>query len=57
MDPATLNAELNNLNNTLKHVIKPATISAHTLSLNDLNNDLKHVIKKKERLTPILNTL
>ena len=56
MEPATLNAELNNLNNTLKNVIKPATISAHNLSLNDLNNDLKHVIKK-ERLTPILNTL
>jgi hypothetical protein len=45
--PATLNTELNNLNNTINNVIKPATINEHNLSLNDLNNALKHVIKTR----------
>ena len=41
INPATLNTELNNLNNALNNVIKPATINEHNLSLNDLNNELK----------------
>ena len=45
--PATLNTELNNLNNTINNVIKPATINEHNLSLNDLNNELKRVIKTR----------
>ena len=43
------------LNNNLKHVIKPATINEHNLSLNELDHNLKHAIKTRTT-KPKINT-